>query len=100
MKKFSNKKITITSKKRFIFTIFLVISVCFIISSKCFGKKEIQTYNYTVQNSDTLWNISKSICNKSDENIDIQNVVRDIKIRNNLYDSNIFVGQVLNLPIY
>ena len=94
------KKITITSKKRFIFTIFLVISVCFIFSSKSFGKKEIPTYNYTVSSNDTLWNISKDVCNKSDENLDIQNVVRDIKVRNNLNDSDIFVGQVLKLPIY
>ena len=34
------------------------------------------------------------------ENIDIQNVVHDIKYRNKLSNSDIYVGQVLEIPIY
>ncbi len=70
-------------------------------TSKSFGKKEIRTYEYIVTNTDTLWNISKTVCKNSDDNtISIQDVVRDIKSRNNLVDSSIYVGQVLTLPIY
>ena len=62
--------------------------------------REIHTYDYTVSSNDTLWNISKDVCNKSNENLDIQNVVHDIKYRNKLSNSDIYVGQVLEIPIY
>ena len=78
-------RIKIISKKRFITNIFviLILGICIsFFTSKSFGKKEIHTYKYTVASTDT------------------QDVVKDIKSRNNLADSSIYVGQVLNIPIY
>lgn len=97
-------RIKIISKKRFIINIFfiLILGICIsFFTSKSFCKREICTYEYIVTNTDTLWNISKTVCKNSDDStISIQDVVRDIKSRNNLVDSTIYVGQVLTVPIY
>ena len=97
-------RIKIVSKIRFITNIFviLILGICIsFFTSKSFGKKEIHTYQYTVASTDTLWDISKNVCKNSDDStISIQDVVRDIKSRNNLVDSSIYVGQVLTVPIY
>lgn len=104
MKKRNKRKLKIISKRKFIFNIFILLVIFTGISfltSKSFAKKEIHTYNYTVATSDTLWNISKTVCkNSNDKNLDIQSVVKDIKYRNNLVESDIYVGQVLQIPIY
>ena len=85
-------RIKIVSKKRFITNIFviLILGICIsFFTSKSFGKKEIHTYKYTVTNTDTLWNISKNVCKNSDDSsISIQDVVKDIKSRNNFFSSN------------
>ena len=103
MNRNSKKRVKVVFKKRFKFNILiifiLILGVSFF-TSKSFGKREIHTYNYTVSSNDTLWNISKDVCNKSNENLDIQNVVHDIKYRNKLSNSDIYVGQVLEIPIY
>lgn len=103
MNRNSKKRVKVVFKKRFKFNILiifiLILGVSFF-TSKSFGKREIHTYNYTVSSNDTLWNISKDVCNKSNENLDIQNVVHDIKHRNKLINSDIYVGQVLEIPIY
>ena len=103
MNRNSKKRVKVVFKKRFKFNILiifiLILGVSFF-TSKSFGKREIHTYDYTVSSNDTLWNISKDVCNKSNENLDIQNVVHDIKYRNKLINSDIYVGQVLEIPIY
>ena len=75
MNRNSKKRVKVVFKKRFKFNILiifiLILGVSFF-TSKSFGKREIHTYNYTVSSNDTLWNISKDVCNKSDENLDIQ----------------------------
>lgn len=104
MKKRNKKKVKIISKKRFfinIFIIFLILICISFFTSKSFGRREVHTYEYLVSSSDTLWNISKIVCkNSNDNNLSIQNVIKDIKIRNNLNESDIYVGQVLQIPIY
>lgn len=104
MKKKNTRKFKIISKTKFIFNIFILLLLFTAISfftSKSFGKREIHTYDYTVSTSDTLWNISKTVCkNSNDKNLNIQSVVKDIKYRNNLVESDIYVGQVLQIPIY
>src|SRR5574344_2287805 len=100
MKRKNKKNFKIVSKKRFILNTIIILCMIILASfftTKSFGKKEIHTYEYTVSNSDTLWNISNIVCkNSDDKNINIQNVIKDIKSRNNLSDSDIYVGQVLN----
>ena len=104
MKIRNKRKFKIISKTKFIFNIFILLVLFTGISfftSQSFGKREIHTYDYTVSTSDTLWNISKTVCkNSNDESLDIQSVVKDIKYRNNLVESDIYVGQVLHIPIY
>ena len=103
MRKNSKRNIKIVSKKRFVLNILVLFSLIFSFSfftSKSFCKREIHTYDYTVSSHDTLWNISKTVCKNSNEDLDIQNVVKDIKNRNKLTDSEIYVGQVLEIPIY
>lgn len=104
MKRNNKKRIKIVSKRKFITNIFVIFGIFIAVSfftSKSFGKREIHTYEYTVSNSDTLWNISNIVCkNSDDKNINIQNVIKDIKNRNSLTDSSIYVGQVLEIPIY
>ena len=104
MKRRNKRKLKIISKKKFIFNIFILLVIFIGISfftSKSFGKREIHTYNYTVAREDTLWNISKIVCkNSNDKNLNIQSVVKDIKYRNNLKESSIYEGQVLQIPIY
>lgn len=104
MKRINKRKFKIISKTKFIFNIFILLVIFTGISfftSKSFGKREVHTYDYTVTTSDTLWNISKTVCKNSNEkDLDIQSVVKDIKYRNNLVESDIYVGQVLQIPIY
>lgn len=104
MRRTNKRNVKIISKRKFIFNVFILLAIFIGISfctSKSFCKRETHTYDYKVSKSDTLWNISKKVCKKSeDKNLDIQSVVKDIKYRNNLVESDIYVGQVLQIPIY
>ena len=104
MRRTNKRKFKIISKRKFIFNVFILLVIFIGINfctSKSFCKRETHTYDYIVSKSDTLWNISKKVCKKSeDKNLDIQSVVKDIKYRNNLVESDIYVGQVLQIPIY
>ena len=62
-------------------------------------KTEYQTYNYTVNANDTLWNIASNICSKN-RDIYIRKVITDIKEINNMSESVIYEGQTIMLPIY
>lgn len=74
--------------------------VCFgIFTNFGIGRKYTSTYEFKVQSSDTIWNIASNICEK-DKNLNVQNVVIEIKNLNNLNTSDIYVGQTLELPIY
>ena len=70
------------------------------ISNFTFGTKHIDTKSVTVESNDTLWKIAEEICNSSSENLNVQNIVLEIKSINNLKSSNIYSGQVLEVPIY
>lgn len=63
------------------------------------AKTEYQTYNYTVNANDTLWNIASNICSKN-RDIYIRKVITDIKEINNMSESVIYEGQTIMLPIY
>ena len=87
----------------------VLINICIItimliafnfITNFTFGNKHIDTKSITVNDNDTLWNIAKDVCCESDEELNIQNVVIEIKNINQLKSSNIYAGQVLNVPIY
>ena len=81
--------------------LFLVLSVLGIFLNFSSAKEEMPLIEYEVSSNDTLWNISANICKKSDkENLNVQNVIKEIKKINNLQSSNIYEGQTLNLPVY
>ncbi len=58
-----------------------------------------KTYDYTVEECDTLWKIASEIC-KGNVDLSINNVIYDIKRINGLKESIIYKGQTLKLPIY
>ena len=87
---------------RLVVNILFILSVLFILSlftNFNLANKQIKTNEIIVQNEDTIWNLAKNAC-KDKDNINIQNVVIEIKKINNLTSSDIYVGQVLYIPIY
>ncbi len=96
-----NRKVRINVKvfSRNILIMFVIIAGFSLINSYSFGKKEIKTNEYVVSENQTLWSISKKIC-KNNSNLNIENVIYDIKSINNLNTSEIYVGQVINIPDY
>ena len=80
----------------FIFALILIFSFC---TSFNLGKKQVCTYELEVKSNDTIWNIANNIC-KNNNNLNIQNVIIEIKDLNELSSSDIYVGQTLNVPIY
>jgi len=70
------------------------------ISNFTFGNKHIDTKAITVESNDTLWEIAEDVCNNSSEDLNVQNIVIEIKNINNLKSSNIYSGQTLEIPIY
>lgn len=93
-----------TNKNKHGFYIFvLFISMFFVLGllSNCsFGKSKLITREIVIGKNDTIWDISMEICNNSEQKLNVQSVVAKIKKINNLNGSEIFVGQVLKIPIY
>lgn len=79
--------------------LFMIFTMFGMLSSYQFAKKNILTNTISVKSNDTIWNIAKNIC-KKDKNLNIQNVIIEIQEINNLTDSDIYVGQKLEIPIY
>ncbi|MEG0872829.1 MAG: hypothetical protein RSE00_03670 [Clostridia bacterium] len=99
----NNKKYTLNFKKitNNIFILFVALSIFGICTSFNIGKKQSNVYEIQVQGSDTIWNIADGICYKNKEkNLNIQNIVIEIKELNSLTSSQIYEGQVLSVPIY
>lgn len=81
-------------------SILFIIFIFFgIITNFCFANGSLQTQTFLVNSNDTIWEIAKDIC-KDNDKLNIQNVVIQIKEINNLKTSDIYVGQILNIPIY
>jgi len=80
--------------------ILMFIIVMNFISNFTFGNKHIDTKSITVESNDTLWKIAEDICDEASEELNVQNIVIEIKHINNLKSSNIYSGQTLEVPIY
>ena len=78
-------------------TIFVLFNA---IGNFTFGSKNIETKTIMVERHDTLWSIAEDVCKASTEDLNVQNVIIEIKNINNLNSSDIFVGQKLNVPVY
>lgn len=83
-----------------IFIIFCLIILFNIVSNYILGNRYIETKTVTVTANQTLWSIADDICEASCENLNVQNIIIEIKNINNLKSSNIYTGQQLNIPIY
>lgn len=94
----NNKRVV----KRLMFNImflFIVLSICGIFLNFNLAKKDIKTSEVVIKKEDTIWSLAKVICNKRSD-LNIQNIIIEIKEINNLTSSDIYEGQVINLPAY
>ena len=96
------KKYTLNIKRIMsnICILLMFIIVMNFISNFTFGNRHINTRAITVESNDTLWKIAEDICKESTEELNVQNIVIEIKNINNLKSSNIYLGQTLEIPIY
>lgn len=100
MKK-QSKKNNIKKLVNNIVILFIIFSVFGIFTSFNMGKRQVETKELVIESEDTIWNIASNVCSKSDnENLNVQNVVIEIKEMNNLTNSQIYEGQILNIPVY
>lgn len=80
----------------FLLVIFIIFNM---LTSTIFGKKDIKTTSITIKSGDTLWGISKEICN-NDSSLNIQEVIYDIKEINGLDSNEIITGSLIYVPVY
>lgn len=85
-------------KSKLVFTI-LMAMLLIAGASSVIAKNHLNTRNIYVSSGDTIWSIARGI-QQSNSNINIQNIVCDIEKINDLKGSNIYIGQVLVIPIY
>ncbi len=87
-----------------VITNIIVLAVIFLVfnafTNITFGSRNIQTKTIRVDRNETLWSIASDICKASTEELNVQNVIIQIKNINNLTESTIYYGQELNVPIY
>lgn len=86
---------------RNIVIIFVILTFFNIFVYPIIGKEDMTTKTITVTRNNTLWNIASNVISKSnDKTLNISKVIYQIKVLNNLQDSNIYIGQVLEVPLY
>lgn len=99
-------KLKIKNKFKFIISSsILLIAILFIVLSsvnKTFSHTDIQYKEVSVIAGQTLWSIASNekLQNEYYNNKDIRYIVYDIKKHNNLTQSYISEGEVLNIPTY
>lgn len=95
----------IVNKRKFIRSVVIIgIFVAFIsliFANKTLSHTETSYQKIYVSSGDTLWNISKEQkkSNPYFEEKDIRTIVDEIKYTNNLNNSDLEIGQELNIPI-
>lgn len=78
--------------------LFIVIVIIFS-TQKCLAQKQLSVTEQVVLSNDTLWDIAQTICQEK-KDLNIQNVILDIKELNQLSNSVIYTGQTLYIPEY
>ena len=101
MKRNSKKMVKKSSKKGLLnmFVLLLFVIFIFIIFSNVNAKKYYETKKIVVGDKDTLWSIADRITKNNDE-VSVYTVINDIKEINDLDDSIIYEGQILNVYKY
>lgn len=92
-------KFNLNTMTQNIVVILLIFVFYTLISNYSIGKKEIKTSSIEIYENQTIWQIANEIC-KKDNDLNIQNVIIDIKKVNNLSNTDIYVGQTLEVPEY
>lgn len=94
----------IVNKRKFIRSILLigvlVALISFVFVNKTLSHTEINYKKIYVSSGDTLWNIAKEekIDNQYFEEKDIRTIIDEIKYTNHLNNSDLEIGQELNIP--
>lgn len=95
----------IVNMKKFIRSIILILGFLFLLSflfvNKSFSYSKKTYKKIYISCGDTLWNIAKKEKNNNAyfENKDIREIVFELKTTNNLKNSDLKIGQELNIPI-
>lgn len=78
----------------------LITFISFIFVNKTLSHVETSYKKIYVSSGDTLWNIAQDQKNNNQyfEDKDIRSIVDEIKYTNQLANSNLVVGQELNIP--
>lgn len=95
----------IVNKRKFIRTICILIAIIFailIFANNTYSKGKITYKEDYIYAGDTLWSISSQEIktNKYFENKDIREVINELKLINNLSNSNLIEGNKIKIPIY
>lgn len=94
------KRYFIQNKRRFMIitaiTISIISSTLFLVTKAPKGYTEAKYDEITVVYGDTLWDIAMEI---SGQNIDVRKTIADIKKANGLITSELYVGQILTIPL-
>ena len=94
----------IVNRKKFISSIFLILGIIllgiFCISNVSLSHVETEYKTIYVSRGDTLWSIAKSEISDNEyySGKDIRDVIESISYTNNLYDSNLKIGDELKIP--
>lgn len=95
MKK-NNKRIK--TMRNNIIILFIAIFILHLLFTNIFASKDFNTKEYVVMRGETLWSIAETI--STDENSNIQKIIYDIKDVNNMNESTVYEGQIINIPVY
>ena len=84
---------------RDIILLFILFTFVALLCNNNYASRYINKKEIVVQKSNTLWTIASNIC-KQDDNLNIQNVILDIKRINNMKNCDIYDGQKIYIPVY
>ena len=99
-------KLKIVNMKKFIRSLVIVmISILFLLFigfSNTYSKGKVCYKEQYIYQGDTLWSIAQQEAkeNKYYENEDIRNIVNEIRHINNMDNSNLKVGQKIQIPTF
>ena len=94
----------IVNMKKFIRSLILillfVVLLTFIFINKSLSHNDISYKMIRISSGDTLWTIAKEEKNSNNyfENKDIREIVYELQTTNNLKNSDLKIGQELNIP--
>ncbi|MCL2859679.1 MAG: LysM peptidoglycan-binding domain-containing protein [Oscillospiraceae bacterium] len=100
------KKIKLVNPKKFVVSISIIIGIIicalFFINTISFSHSETTYKSITVISGDTLWSIASSEqqYNSYYANKDIRYIIEDIKDKNDLSNSSLYINEVLQIPTY